>query len=143
MGAHSYDPGLLPTGTFWITPIPEDAVEVDFDEGEAELRVRDVCVLDALTVANSLNPAHPRGLFRALINSLRIRWSGLKRTVPGFRDSTNKFAGDFLETSATIEVTATTPPETGPGFRFLSDAPETTETLFAQIGRERNGGFFS
>ncbi len=54
-----------------------------------------------------------------------------------------RLTGDFLETSATIEVTATTPPETGHGFRFVSDAPETTETLFAQIGRERNGGFFS
>ncbi len=141
MGAHSYDPGLLPTGTFWITPVPEDAVEVDFDEGEAELRVRDVCVMDFLTVANSLNPAHPRGVFRALINSLRIRWSGVSRAVSNFRDTINGFGGDFLETSATIEVTVTTLPETGKGFRFTSDPPETTETLFAQIGREGNGVF--
>lgn len=49
---HSYDPGFLPTGTFWITPIPEDAVEVDFDEGEAQFRLKDVCVFDFLTVEN-------------------------------------------------------------------------------------------
>jgi len=141
LGAHSYDPGFLPTDTFWITPVPEDAVEVDFDEGEAELRLGNVCVFDFLTVANSFDPAHRRGRFRAMINSLRIKWTEVRRTVSDFKDTTNRFGGDFLETRATIEVTATTPPETGQGFKFVSDAPETTETLFAQIGRERNGRF--
>lgn len=44
--------------------------------------------------------------------------------------------------TVTIAVTATTPKSTGHGFRFVSD-PATTTVSYAQIGRERDGVFFS
>ena len=52
------------------------------------------------------------------------------------RDEKNRFAGDFIETTASIEWSARKA-----GFRFKSD-PETTNE-FSEIGRERNGVFFS
>lgn len=150
MGPHSYDPGISPTGLFWTIRVPHDSVKVDFDEGVAVLRLENACdVFDAFEVLNSFDITHALGFVGGIINSLRIRWSGVTRSVPGFSDPINHFAGDFLETSAAIQVTATTPASQPPftptaqdGFRFIAD-PTTVIVNFAQIGKERNGAFFS
>jgi hypothetical protein len=142
LGLHSYDPGISPTLVVWTTPIPEGGARIDLDAGTAELHVRNICsVFDAFTVANSLTPTHPLGnIVSAVFDSLDLRWSGVTRRIIGFGDPVNQFSGDFVETSATIEVTATTTKSTGHGFRFVSAA--TTTVNFAQIGRETNGVFF-
>lgn len=142
MGFHSYDPGIFQTGVFWVAPIPEDSVQADLTVGNASLHARNICVLDAFTVANSLDQTHPLGNpVAAEIESLDIRWAGVSRRV-SFSNSTEKFAGDFVENSATIEVTVTTLSSTGHGFRFVSDRASTTVSHFAQIAQERNGSFF-
>jgi len=140
---HSYDPGIAAGSlVLWSTPYPAGSGKVDIDEGTAELHVRNICsVFDVFTIPNSGDPAHALGIFSAVINSTRIEWSGVTRSVLGFSDSTNKFRGDFFECSATIAVSVTTPPETGHGFHFQSD-PATTRTNFAQFGAEDNGVFF-
>jgi hypothetical protein len=54
---------------------------------------------------------------------------------------TNTFAVLLLEDAATIDVTATTSPQGGHhGFSFTSEA--TTDSFFAEVGRERKGIFF-
>ena len=109
----------------------------------ARLRVRHICsVFDVFTVPNSFDPAHALGIFSAVINSMRIEWSGVTRSVTGFSDAKNQFRGDFFECSAKIAVSVTTPSETGHGFHFESD-PTTTKTEFAQFGTEQNGVFFA
>jgi hypothetical protein len=75
-----------------------------------------------------------------MIESLDMVWSGVTRSVVGFSDPVNHFAGDFFESSASIQVTAHTDVSTGHGFRFVSSA--TTTINFAQFGREQNGVFF-
>ncbi len=145
LGFHSYDPGIAAGSLiFWGTPYPVGSGKVDIDgnSGTAELLVHNVCsVFDVFTVPNSFDPAHPLGIFNAIIHSMKIEWSGVARNVIGFSDSTNKFRGDFFECSATIAVSVTTPKETGHGFHFESD-PATTVTNFAQFGTEHNGVFF-
>jgi hypothetical protein len=124
-----------------VTPIPNGGARADFDKGTAELHLRNVCVFDAFSVPNSLTPTHPLGnIVGAVIESLDLRWSGITRSILGFSDPVNQFSGDFFETSATIQVTATTKKSTGHGFRFVSSA--TTEVTFAQFGQETNGVFF-
>jgi hypothetical protein len=140
LGPHSYDPGITPSLVTWTTPIPEDGVEINLHRGRASLRVRNVCVFDAFTVRNSLTLNHPDGIVGATIDSMHLAWSGVTREIPGFSAPVNGFAGDFVETAASIEVTVTTQNKDGHGFRFVSDA--TTAIHFAQIGRERNGVFF-
>jgi hypothetical protein len=76
----------------------------------------------------------------AVVESLDIKWSGVTRSVLGFSDSVNQFAGDFFETSASIQVAVHTDLSTGHGFRFVSTA--TTTVNFAQFAREHNGVFF-
>jgi hypothetical protein len=125
-----------------VTPIPDGGAESDFDDGTAELHVRNICsVFDAFSVPNSLTPTHPLGnIVGAVIESLDLKWSGITRSVIGFSDPVNQFSGDFFETSAAISVTARTEMSTGHGFRFVSSA--TTQVNFAQFGRETNGVFF-
>jgi hypothetical protein len=125
----------------WGTSFPSGSGKVDVSGGTAELFVHKVCVFDVFMVPNSFDPTHALGIFSAVINSMKIEWSGVTRSVVGFSDSTNKFRGDFFECSAKIAVSATTPKDTGHGFHFESD-PATTQTNFAQFGTEHNGVFF-
>lgn len=143
LGFHSYDPGVAAGSlVFWGTAYPAGSGKVDTGGGTAELLVHNVCsVFDVFTVPNSFDPKHALGIFKAIIHSLKIEWSGVTRSVLGFSDSTNKFRGDFFECSATIAVSVTTPLETGHGFHFESD-PAKTHTNFAQFGTEKNGVFF-
>lgn len=144
LGPHSWDAGISESLAFWTTLLPRGSAEVDLDEGRASLEAENICsVFDAFTVPNSLSPTRSLGFVSGTINSLDIEWSNVIKSFPGFSDPTNHFAGDFFQVSnVTIAVTATTPKSTGHGFRFVSD-PETTRVNFAQIGRERNGVFFS
>jgi hypothetical protein len=67
----------------------------------------------------------------------RIRWSGVKARVK-LRDDTNQFVGNFIEDTATVSWSSKQK-----GFKFVSDPASTSTSLFAEIGRERNGVFFS
>ncbi len=141
MGPHSYDPGTSRNGVFWVTAVPFDSVDIEFGEGEAELRARNIPVFDVFTVRNSLDGDRPDGspIVSARIDAVHLRWSGVTRTT-AFRstDPKDMFEGTFKETGARISVTATTPRETGHGFRFVSD-PNTGTSEFAQIGMESSG----
>jgi hypothetical protein len=142
LGFHSYDPGIAAGSlVMWGSSFPRGSGKVDFGGGTAELLVHNVCVFDVFKVPNSFDPTHALGIFSAIIESMKIEWSGVTRSVPGFSDATNKFRGDFFECSAKIAVSATTPKETGHGFHFESD-PASTHTNFAQFGTEHNGVFF-
>ena len=127
--------------------IPDGAVKIDLDKGEASLELRKVCsVFDAFTVPNSLNSLHPLGLVSGVVKSLRIHWKGINNKRSFNNGAT--FRGDFTETSATINVTVDTPSTNPPftpapqdGFEFVAD-PTTTVVNFAQIGHENNGSLF-
>ena len=131
----------------WTAEIPEGGVHVDLANGEATLHIQNLCsVFDAFTVPNSLDGTHPLGLVSAAIESLRIQWKGVNQRR-SFSNGTT-FRGDFIENSASIEVTVTTPATNPPftpkpqnGFEFTAD-PKTTVTHFAQIGHENNGALF-
>ena len=122
-------------------------MEVNLNTGEAILAIENVCsVFDAFTVPSSLDPLHPLGLVSAVVRSLRIRWRGINRRKAFNNGST--FRGNFIENSATMEVTVITPstkppftPAAQDGFRFVADAG-TTITEFAKIGHENNGALF-
>ncbi|HEY2941883.1 MAG TPA: hypothetical protein VGN09_05580 [Vicinamibacteria bacterium] len=149
LGFHSYDPGLTPSEVLWTAPVTVGSVKFDFDHEKASLQAKNILVFDVGTVPNSFDPNHPLGRVHAIIDSLRIDWSNTTRSTSFNNCDPNAFRGDYLEDSATIQVTATTPPvpaRTCPltpaknGFRFVSEM--TTASHFAQIGRERNGAFY-
>lgn len=121
---------------------------MDLDSGTASLHVENACVLDAFTVANSIMGVNRTvNQVKGIIDSLRIDWLGVKATTEA-NQLANKMRGTFVENTATIAVTATTPStavtplSNGHGFRFVSDPASSSVSNFALIGQEQNGVFF-
>jgi len=139
---------LSATDVVWVANIPEGSVHINLDEGRASLHVQNICVYDAFTVENSiLGVNRPVNQVKGIIDSLTIEWSGVfTRDVAN--QPANRMRGNFVENTATIAVTATTPRSAvtplsnGHGFRFVSDPPSTSVSHFALIGEEQNGTFF-
>jgi hypothetical protein len=148
LGPHSWDGGLSATTVFWVVELSEGAAHTNLDEGSASLHARNICVLDAFTVANSIMGVNrPVNQVRGIIDSLDIEWRTSGTPVQQCTNQpANKMSGTFVENMARISVTATTPRtdvtalSNGHGFRFVS---ETSVSNFAQIGQEQNGSFYS
>jgi hypothetical protein len=147
---HDYNPHIDANDVFWTIPIAEDAVEVDFDDARATLRVNNLAVFDDHDLANSLtyglglpgdlgfsyphiDPVQPK---HATV-SFDIEWSGLLEAAEVVNTSQG-FRGSFIQTGATIRWSSSQA-----GFRFQSEAPNPARNLFSVIGREKNGVFFT
>jgi hypothetical protein len=141
-------------GVFWMVRVDDDAVEVDFDEAHARLRVSDLPVFDDHDIVNSLTYGigFPGGMVasgltlppipavspvRATV-SFDVEWNGVVATAQ-IHNTGQRFQGSFLSTGATIKWSAEEP-----GFRFQSeDPPLPSRNLVSVLGREQNGFFFS
>jgi hypothetical protein len=127
---HDFNAGIPASGPskglFWTAAVPMNDVEIDLGRVRASFHVTDFPLVDTIP---SPNPA-------ATV-SFDMEWSG-KTADLTVKDFVNAFAGEYHECSATIEWTAQEA-----GFTFVSDAASTSTTRFAEIGRERNGKFFS
>jgi hypothetical protein len=142
---HDYNVHVDRNDVFWMTPVRHDAVEVDFDDARAHLRVRDLNAFDDHDLANSLTqglglPNPPiAGVFpvRAKV-SFDVEWNGAL-AMAQIENSSQNFKGSFFSTGATISWSAEQS-----GFRFESDTPpDPKANLISVLGRERNGVFFS
>ena len=126
------NPGITLTGLFWTMAIPENSVEVDFGKGRAELRVERAEIEDYGTFVNSLfgGPSDPATV------SFEVHWTG---TSPRQRvvNTAGEMEGQFIRNVATMEWSATTA-----NYEFVSRPANTSSSLFAEIGHERNGVFF-
>jgi hypothetical protein len=148
LGPHSWDGGLSATSVFWAVEIPNGSAHTNLDSGNASLHVNNVCVYDAFTVPNSIMGVNRTvNQVKGIINSLEIDWSGIT-TVETANEPVNRMRGTFVEGTAQIAVTATTPRtmvtalSNGHGFRFVSDPASTSVNHFALIGYEQNGIFY-
>ncbi len=104
---------------------------MDFDDGDASMQASRLRTRDFFSFPNALSG----GSSAPATVSFDVQWHGDGAPI-NVRDVQNKFVGDFIATTASIEWSAREA-----GFRFKSD-PETTNE-FSEIGRERNGVFFS
>jgi hypothetical protein len=135
---------------FWMIPVSREAVDVDFDDARARLRVRQLEVFDDHDLANSLTdglglpgdlgfpypnipPVFP---VRATV-SFDVEWNGVV-SAARIENASQRFKGSFFETRATIRWSAEQP-----GFRFQSEAPNPSRNLISVLGREQNGAFFT
>jgi hypothetical protein len=105
-------------------------VTVDLGEGTATLSVTDLPVGDYGTVGNALTGGHAE--FAHV--SFDAQWSNPKERVK-IRSGETGFAGTFVRNTANLHWSAAES-----GFSFVSDP---LDSKFAEIGRERNGSFFS
>jgi len=118
---------------FWTIPVPDASVNVDLDDATASIDVRNQAVADYHTILNALmgGPSIPSTV------SFHIRWFGVQERVR-VRDPKNRFVADYIDDKATIAWSASRK-----GFTFVSDPAHTSTSVFAGIGSERNGVFFS
>jgi hypothetical protein len=118
---------------FWTILVPDDSVEVDFDDARASIHLEDVDVRDYHNIPNALSfgPSVPANV------SFHILWSGVKQRVH-LHDNQKKFDAQLIVDSATMAWSAHTK-----DFKFKSDSAHTSFSNFAAFGRERNGVFFS
>ena len=130
---HDFNPGIAPSGLFWTIRIPDESVEIDLEDATASMTVNNLEIEDYHDLVNALmdGPSVPANV------SFHVRWSGVSKRVKT-RDETNHFVGSYIEDTATIGWSARRK-----GFKFVSDPADTSTTVFAEIGRERNGVFFS
>ena len=131
-----------------MIPTKDDAVEIDFDDAQARLKVRNMGVFDDHDLANSLTqglglPATvvpPDGIpaifpVRAKV-SFDIVWNGAIDTAQ-ITSTSEQFRGTFFATQTTIKWSSEQE-----GFSFESEPPDTTRNLLSVLGREKNGVFF-
>ena len=130
---HDYNPGIEKDGRFWTTPISRGAVEVHQGSGSARLHATDFKIDDYHDVINALKG----GPELDAVVSFDVRWKGGGGHFKE-RDDTNHFEGRYVEGTATIEWSGLT--ENGQFFQ--SDPANTSTTVFAEVGKERNGVFF-
>ena len=130
--------------------VAHSAVDIDFNNGRANLRVHGLEVFDDHDIANSLTYGLglPGGLgfpypqippvppTRATV-SFDVEWNGAI-TAAQINNATQRFKGSFLSTNATIQWSVEQP-----GFRFDSEPPNPTRNLISVLGREQNGAFFT
>ena len=97
---------------------------------QARLDVTDLALEDYFDFVNAVNDGHSVEA-RA---SFDIDWNGGDKHVTYGREAQG-FVGEFIEGTATIEWSA----HTEDGFSYQSDDEDTSTTVFAAVGRERNG----
>jgi hypothetical protein len=147
---HDYNVHIDSNDVFWMVQVEHDAVEVDFDNSKASLRVRRLPVYDDHDLANSLTlglglpgdlgfpfpqiaPVFP---VRAKV-SFDVEWTGILDTAK-IENSMQQFKGTFLSTGATIKWKAEQD-----DFTFQSEEPDPSRNLISVLGREQNGVFFT
>jgi hypothetical protein len=131
-----------------MVQVKHDAVEVDFDEGRARLKVRGLKVFDDHDIANSLTlglglpamgspfpPIAAVARVRATV-SFDVEWNGIV-AMEQIDNTSQGFKGTFLSTGATIKWSAEED-----GFQFESEAPDPNRNIISVLGREKNGMFF-
>jgi hypothetical protein len=147
---HDYNVHIDSNDVFWMIAVADDAVEVEFNQARARLRVNGLGVFDDRDIANSvtLGLGLPGDLgfpypaiasvapVRATV-SFDVEWNGTVNTAQ-IHNSAQTFKGSFLSTGATIKWSADQP-----GFHFESETPDPTRNLVSVLGNEQNGAFFS
>ena len=135
---HDLNPTVSPpTGLFWTLQIPPEGVQVDLRNGIASMQASDVPVFDYGDIPNAITGA------RAPVSgtvSFRVEWGGPARPI-SIRNTDSVYGGyvgEFRRNAARMIWTAR-----AGDYQFRSSTMDTSWSLFALLGHERNGIFVS
>jgi hypothetical protein len=136
---HDLNPTAFPqVGLFWTIEIPMSGVDVHLEKGWARMEARHVPILDYGAIGNALFAGGRPPLQGSV--SFKVVWSGagnrvnIRNTDPVY----GGFEGEFIRNSAQMEWTGIVG-----DLKFESKRLHTSSSSFAEIGRERNGSYFS
>jgi len=122
---------------FWTVAIPQNAVSVHLDDGEAQMTMQNMPITDYFDIPNSLFRFEDP-VSEPATCSFDIHWGGPITDVSKIDDPDQGYAGKFV----TGKVDMTWRAKNASGFKFVSH-PSPTESFFAQLGHMRNGIFYS
>ena len=112
--------------------VPDDTVAADPGAGTASYRATELACLDHGFVVN--------GIVQGPSQQARVSWDMQWSSPTGrstVNDDTNRFRLDATETKCVIDWSAE-----GPGdFSFKAD-PSSSNTIYALVGKERNGMYY-
>ena len=111
-------------------------MDVDHDLDEARLTMRNLEIEDYGDIVNALGD----GPSLESTVSFDCRWHhpiGKRHRIRN-EAADQRFTGLFTQTHARVSWSAREK-----GFQFRSDEAETSTTVYAEVGEERNGVFFS
>jgi hypothetical protein len=134
--SHDFEPGIAESGLFWTRPVSSSTIRVLPDRGVARFHGR-VALHDYGNFFNAIRP-RPNPPPKPSHVTFDVRWLG-GGDPKQIRDPTFGFAGEFIDSQATIEFTAS---NDGSDIVYRSIA-KGQHTLYAGVGRERNGIFFA
>jgi hypothetical protein len=128
---HDYNPGITESGLFWTIPFAEDSAWVDLASGKAEMHALSQPILDGYNVISAISggPTEPATV------SFDVWWHSPTATEH-LRNEEQGFAATLLDVASAISFSAE-----NSDFAFVSDPPDTSQTLYARIGFEANGVF--
>jgi hypothetical protein len=131
---HDFNGGILASGLFWTLPLHDDALHISSDGRRAVLDVEGLQVIDSFQFGG--------GGGTAATVDIHIEWratgDAVARGSGSAVASTDQaaFLGRFAVADSTAVFSGSEL-----GFSFSSDPGVSTERGFAEMGRERNGGF--
>jgi hypothetical protein len=136
---HDFDAGIrpYPNGLFWTLALSRSSVTVNLDAATASMRVSNLAVLDYFTIPNALTNGQLVGPPVPATVSFDLQWSGATRQVRE-RTAAETYVANLIYTNARLAWSAQEA-----GFSFVSAPANTSTSLFAAIGKERDGSFFS
>ncbi|MGH3098293.1 MAG: hypothetical protein ACRDMV_20100 [Streptosporangiales bacterium] len=151
---HDYNGGIRPNHLFWTLLIASDAVDVDVGAGRARMAVTGLLAQDQATRVNAFT-RYPGQRFPGYgapaYLDYRVDWFDV---VDRYRLRKQKldFSGRFVQTHARVAWSAvqnaTIVTDAHGAFASYGTDPvrfdghSSRETVFAVLGRERNGRFF-
>jgi hypothetical protein len=118
--------------------VSHDDVEVDLEEGTASLHVRKLNLFDFFNIPNALFRTMKPVSIPATV-SFKLDWIGPVTKRVSLTNTEHRFRGTFLTNQARMEWSA----HRSDGFKFVSDPARDSTSVFSEIGRDRNGVFFS
>lgn len=113
-------------------------MEVHPGTGRAGFRLT-ARIPDDHDLQSSITQVFPAGFPQLAEVTFDVEWSGILDRAH-IRNEAMNFEGDFLQTGSTIAWSAVNPSS---GFQFTSEGPNPARLLYAVIGHERNGVFFT
>lgn len=136
---HDYNPGINDVGVFWTVPVPKDAVQVHQGAGRAVLEMTNMPMPDWFDFPNSVLQTIPP---EDAVVSFRVEWNvdGPWRTVD---NPDEQFRFKFQESAAPDGASIEWWAANAGGFTFQSDPASESVNLYANLGRERNGVFYT
>lgn len=129
---HDYNPGITSGGLFWTIAVPDDSVQAEFTEAEAEFKLSELAITDYGSIPNGLFHFAPPTAGEV---SFDIRWTGATNHGT-FTNAGQRFTMNFVQTGASISWRGRTGSDT------FHTTDGTQVAVFAQIARQRSGAFF-